>query len=350
MATYPVKKLRRLVNGIVMGSFTCATSTQELPPEWDAIGIDHPFLSRSFLHDLEETNPCGQHYYFCISPQGISLFVTYRHRLNILTYGIGRLTLNLTIIGVPCSVASPGFLVQNDTMEAFKCEIAKIKGGVLILNSDLYDLTPYCVRGLTLPTCVLATNGFEFSTYLDSMRSHYRYKIKKSMQRFTEVKKTILDDNSCFSQCYYRLYEQVFDRSDFQLEKLPISFFQQSKSQLTLFEKDNEPLGFCQTKLSGKTYYFLFGGVDYSHNQLFDTYFNILIHIIRSGFEYGADVIDLGQTAEWIKMRLGCEPVSRYLFARHSNPLIHFGLKKTMGLLGYNDQPPQPNVFKGHRI
>lgn len=329
-----------------MGLFTCTSNSNELPADWDSICTDHPFLSRSFLQHLEKTNPCGQRYYYIINSQGISLFVTYQHRLNILTYGIGRLSLNLTIVGVPCSVSSPGFIVHHDSIKAFKDELATIKGGVLILNADLHDLAPHCVRGRTLPTCVLEMNGSSFQAYLESMRSHYRYKIIKSMKRFAEVKIRKLEDNSCFSGDYYRLYEQVFEHSDFKLEKLPISFFQQSKSEITLFEKDNEPLGFCQTIISEKKYYFLFGGVDYRHNYRYDTYFNMLIHIIRSGFDHGVETIDLGQTAEWIKMRLGCITVSRYLYARHSNPLIHFALKKCINILGYSSQPPQPHVFK----
>ncbi|WP_163340252.1 GNAT family N-acetyltransferase [Desulfopila sp. IMCC35008] len=332
-----------------MGLFTCATNIRQLPEDWDAISSDHPFLSRSFLQHLEVVNPCGQQYYYSIGPQGISLFVTYQHRLNILTYGIGHLALNLTVVGIPCSVSSPGFLIKNDTLEDFKNELGRIQGGVLILNSGFHDLAPHCVCGQTLPTCILKTNGLNFRTYLDSMRSHYRYKIMKSMQRFAEVQITKLDDNSCFSPDFYRLYEQVFDRSDFKLEKLPISFFQQSKSQLTLFEKDNEPLAFCQTKLSERNYYFLFGGIDYNNNHRFDTYFNMLIHIVKSGFEHRVETIDLGQTAEWVKMRLGCTLDPRYLFARHSNPLIHFGIKKGIHLLGYRNQPTKPHVFKGRR-
>lgn len=329
-----------------MGLFTCTTNIQELPEDWDIIARDHPFLSRSFLLHLEQANPCGQRYHYSINSQGVSLFVTYQHRLNILTYGTGRLSLNLTIVGIPCSVSCPGFVIQNDTMKAFKNELTRIHGGVLILNSDLHDLTPHCVRDHTLPTCILETNGLNFRTYLESMRSHYRYKIMKSMQRFSGVKITKLHDNSCFSPDYYRLYEQVFDHSNYKLEKLPISFFQQSTSQLTLFEKDDEPLGFCQTQLSGRKFYFLFGGIDYFNNHRFDTYFNILIHIVRSGIEQGAETIDLGQTAEWIKMRLGCTPVPRYLFARHSNPLLHFAIQKGIHLLGYSNQPSIPHVFK----
>lgn len=328
------------------GQFTCYKHSAALPSGWDAASQGQPFLQRSFLQLLEETNPRGQRYYYLDGADHASLFVTYRHRLDILTYGPGRWAMDITMVGVPCSVASPGFVMRPDAMAAFANEIAAIKGGVLILNAPEPGLSCLGAAGTTLPSCILKTKGVTFQTYLDGMRSHYRYKIKKSMARFQDIDVTVLPDNAGFDRKLYALYEQVYQRSDYKLEKLPITFFQKSKSTITIFSMNDEPLAFSQAVMKNRVFFFLFGGIDYSRNHGFDTYFNLLIHLVKTGFEAKAHTIDLGQSAEDIKTRLGCEFVPRYLYARHSNALVHFGITRGIGLLSYKKQLVARHVFK----
>ncbi len=330
----------------MMGHFTCFKSCASLPPQWDVACRRRPFLLRSFLGLLEEVNPCGQRYYFFNGPDCPSLFVTYQHRLDILTYGPGRWAMDITVVGVGCSVASPGFIVQPEAMAAFRSALSSIKGGVLILNARESDMVGVGAAGTTLPSCILKTKGLTFQTYLDAMRSHYRYKIKKSMARFLSVEISVLTDNSLFDRRLYSLYEQVYQRSDYKLEKLPISFFKKSEATITVFKKDGKPLAFSQAVMQNGVYYFLFGGIDYSENHRFDTYFNLLIYLVKTGMEAGAHAINLGQTAEDIKTRLGCTLVPGYLYARHSNALVNFCIKKAIGLLSYKNKLVDRHVFR----
>ncbi|GAH30063.1 unnamed protein product, partial [marine sediment metagenome] len=66
-----------------------------------------------------------------------------------------------------------------------------------------------------------------------------------------------------------------------------------------------------------------------------DIYFRLLIEVVRSGIETGANSIDLGQTAEIPKLRLGGESIPLYMFATHSNPLYRSILHSTIGMLQY---------------
>lgn len=329
-----------------MKVFSSFDTAKKLPDGWDKVCKNNPFLKREFLKLLEECNPCGQRYYYMDNITGSSLFVTYEHRLNILTYGLGSWSMNVTIVGVPCSVSKPGFIVNTVSLSSFKKALTDIQGGVLLLNSPVVDLDLVCARSTTLPNCVLQTTSKSFTQYLESMRSHYRYKLNRSMKRFDGVRADVLADNSVFSEEYYQLYEQVYNRSRYKLEKLPIDFFRKSDSDITLFEKNGHPLGFCQTTFSDNRLFYLFGGVDYASNTIFDTYFNILLYIVRKGLNTRVEGIDLGQTAEEVKLRLGCKTVPQYLFARHSNPFINAGIRKCITLLGYNGRVPGLRVFK----
>ena len=147
----------------------------------------------------------------------------------------------------------------------------------------------------------LDIRDLDFSSYLGRMRSHYRYKLRSSIRRFQGVETKVLADNRTFDNRLYCLYEQVYERSDVKLEKLPISFFQELPASVSVFSAGNRLLGFIQTLCSEqggrKEQIFLFGGLEYSLNAQFHTYINMLLHVIRSGTELGADRVNMGQTA-----------------------------------------------------
>jgi hypothetical protein len=335
--------------------FRIFSTAHDLPSSWDNGDKDcpdNPFLCRSLLKILEQVNPCGQRYYLLERSNRVSLFLTYQHRLDIFTYGPGALRLPVTIIGLPCSVSWPGSQIQEQDVEAFQCALETIPGALLILNEKepALDLAPTCAQGLTLPNCELDIRGFEFSSYLNKMRSHYRYKLRSSIKRFQGVKTRVLQDNREFDSRLYRLYEQVYKRSDFKLEKLPISFFQDFPATISIFSAGDTILGFTQTMLSEqggqKEQNFLFGGLEYELNQQYHTYINMLLHVIRSGMELGAERVNLGQTAEDVKTRLGCSLQRRYLYARHASPLVHFLVRRGINLLSYSAPLTQRHVFR----
>ncbi|WP_339138294.1 MAG: hypothetical protein WGN25_08590 [Candidatus Electrothrix sp. GW3-4] len=182
------------------------------------------------------------------------------------------------------------------------------------------------------------------------MRSHYRYKLRSSMKRFQGVTTKILQDNREFNSQLYQLYEQVYERSEFKLEKLPLSFFQDFPATISVFSTEDQVLGFTQTMFSNqggkKEQIFLFGGLDYALNKEFHTYINLLLHVVRTGMGQGADRINMGQTAEDVKTRLGCTLHRRYLYARHANPVIHFLVRRGIGLLSYTAPLAERHVFR----
>ncbi len=339
-----------------VSAFASFNTAHDLPSSWDKGCQDNPLLCRSRLRILEQVNPCEQRYYLLENRDSTSLFLTYQHRLDILTYGKGSLRLPVTIIGLPCSVSWPGLHIQQQDVKSFTLALKKIPGALLILNKkESLPLSPTCAQGLTLPNCELDIRGLDFPSYLGRMRSHYRYKLRSSIKRFQGVKTKVLQDNKTFDSRLYRLYEQVYERSEFKLEKLPIVFFQNFPATISVFSTGGKVLGFTQTMLSDQNnqeyqknqeQIFLFGGMDYGLNQQYHIYINMLLHVVRSGMEQGAERINLGQTAEDVKTRLGCTLHRRYLSARHANPLLNLLVSKGINLLSYTAPLTNRHVFK----
>ncbi len=71
-----------------------------------------------------------------------------------------------------------------------------------------------------------------------------------------------------------------------------------------------------------------------------------LLDVVRSGVESGASTIDLGQSAEVPKMRLGGRPQEKVMLAYHSRVIPRTMLRAGMGILSYRDRVPESCVFK----
>ncbi len=78
-------------------------SAADLPDKWNVAAGDCLFLRRKSLLVMEKTNYCDQLYHSIGTQGACSIAVTYRHRLNLLTYGKGSISLPVTMIGIPCS-------------------------------------------------------------------------------------------------------------------------------------------------------------------------------------------------------------------------------------------------------
>ncbi len=92
---------------------------------------------------------------------------------------------------------------------------------------------------------------------------------------------------------------------------------------------------------------FVFGGMNYQYRDEYDLYYNMLLHMLKIGIKNQVKVIDLGQTAENTKCRLGCELEERYMAAFSRNRLISTLLCRFAPLLAYDQEQIHYNVFNG---
>jgi predicted N-acyltransferase len=199
------------------------------------------------------------------------------------------------------------------------------------------------MKARSIPRVKLEIRWPTFDEYLASMRHGYRRQVRQSLKtmgltpaelsnpggigRKTHYPRMIITKlNRDNARRAHELYLQVMQRATTKLETLPRDFFEalarNMDNDLVLLgiEHNSEMLATAILGINGAELNFLLAGLDYSHRDQFQTYFNLLNGIIAFGIEKGFKTIDLGQTTYDIKQRLGgrAEPVHFYLRALSS--------------------------------
>jgi hypothetical protein len=203
------------------------------------------------------------------------------------------------------------------------------------------------IIGKTLPTIVFKNQFTSWEEYLNRLRSDYRHRIKLIEDKSYEL---ISYNSPCleFDEIMYNQYLQVHNKSEAKLEKLDYNFFKYLPDDfcLTSIKRKDLLVGWYITLHSDNRLYFFLGGLDYSYNEKYGTYLKILTDILRSGIFLRVESIELGQTAEIPKMRLGgiSNPLSLAVY--HQRQSFRFLLRSGIKILEYNNKVPQSNVFK----
>lgn len=375
--------------------FQCFERASELPAAWDACltewrhetpGGGAIYLEKTFLEFLEAVNPCRQRYWF--SDDAGVLFVTYELKLNLLNFSrFGRLAVPAAVIGVPLSVAAPGFATREPEGRLIMARWIRrhLKGLTVILNvpeGEGFELP----EGLTLSSYVLPLKFKDFDAYVSALRSPYRRQVKRALEAFdgvevselvtrtdstlvtrtktdlvTRTKKNPvpelnvvnqLESKSCqaFEPELYPLYVDVFNHSKDQLEKLEHAYFEQFPGRTFKFAHNNHPLAFVQTldepTPAGILRHFVLGGFDRFQLQKFDLYRNLLLQLIKEAIADGCTAINLGQTAAESKSKTGASEQLKYLYVAHSNSALHKLLGTLVKHFSYQRYRTKHHVFK----
>lgn len=290
---------------------------------------------------LERLNPCKQIYYM-----DKSAFITSYHQSVDIFNFIAKLNLrvSLNIIGKPYSISEKGYFGDNNQVSDL---IKGIKGLKLVLNGDIGLDLPYA---FTLSSHEFYNRFETFDHYLKSLRSHYRYRVKKSLKKSANIIMTKIDQGD-FNKEHHNLYLEVYQNSKDKLECLSMEFFRAFPSEIYEFriidsEKSGELVGFVQLVQKSNKLTFLFGGFKKEHNRKYDLYMTMLIEIIRIAIERKVEIIEFGQTAEETKLKIGCVAVKKYLYVHHSNRLLNLFIAKILPLLSYKAHSEIYNVFK----
>ncbi len=316
----------------------------KVPEKWDNIFSESSYLSKKHLKILENSNPCSQRY---VIINDRSAFVVYKLILDIFSYSKLKLNLKVNIIGVPCSVAKSGYKVHGDDIKEMVDYIKKEKGSYIILNSDDSFLSEELIRGQTLSTCKLNISWDTFEDYKKALRSHYRYRLNSAMKKGKDLEVRKLECNSHFNEELYTLYENVYEKSDYKLEKLSIDFFRDIPSEIYVFYIKDKPSAFVQLGSINNELNFIFGGLDYSFNHKYDLYMNMLIFILSYGIENKYSSIDFGQTAEDTKMKLGAIHQRKFMHIYHPSSIARYFIRLFIGSLSYKPLQAKFQVFKG---
>jgi hypothetical protein len=321
----------------------------DLPAEWDELAVDY-FQTRKFLDHVERHNPCRQRYYILVQDGRLEVgCIVYSLRMDLFTYLAIPSPLRMNVVGVPCSVSSSGFVGNQERLPELFEHLKRWERGLLLaLNLESRPLISGVATGRTLPTVVLENRFPSWTCYLESLRADYRRRLRVLSRPFAGIEARPLECSQ-FDDDMYLQYCQVLERSAGRLETLSHGFFRHlpDRFNLTAYYEQEHLLGWYISAGYRERFYFFLGGVDYETNRQFNTYMNILYGILREGIEKGASWIDLGQTAEIPKTRLGGKAVERYMAGHHSNGLFNKLLDLGKGILEYSGTIPETHVFKG---
>jgi len=289
------------------------------------------------LELLEKINFCNQEYELVDN----NVIISYKIKLNLFHFrNIIPLRAYVQIIGLPISLCLQGYFGNNSIVEK---AVSKRKGLKVLLNSNL----PFKGGGKTLSTFVFENRFTSFNDYLNSLRSPYRRRINKALKKRNQLYIQKIK-NKTFSEEHYNLYLSIMNRTDNPLETLPIDFFKEFEATLYEFidSTTKDVIGFIQLKEIKNKLYFLFGGFKKEDVEKYDIYYNMLLKIIEVGIEKQVEEIELGQTAEESKLKIGCKEKYKYLYIHHSNPILNFLIQRMIPLFSYKSYPVKHRVFK----
>ncbi len=301
-------------------------SALDLPPEWDGLCGDNPYMYKDFLMFMESIDRCEQSYaVFRNSRGGVdTVAMTYvRHDFNLLMFTPFKVSLRMTFVYVPLSVTRPGFITRGEAVAEAADFFRSIKGFMIVLNVSRDFRLPGFGRAKTFPRCVLDIRWNDFGDYMGSLRSGYRHRCKKALARSERLTYRILADNNDFDDRLYALYEEVYDNSPYKIERLPKDFFRGPFFKIGVFELNGVPVGFIQLMENGSELIFEFVGFNHRLNNEYDIYISLLLKIVEYGIEHSFAKIDFGQTADEAKLKLGCRYEPLYALLHHSNPLLN---------------------------
>jgi predicted N-acyltransferase len=360
------------------------------PDRWDAAGSD-PFSTHAMLSALEGAGMEGisLRYAVIMDATGSTVACAPLARVQIdagrLTHGLFRRLIDAMrrvqpgfmhtsafICGTPLSVGNPPVRIINGVDPT---PIFKEAAGLLTELAD-EEKVPWRAfkefpRGQLMAAHCLAQEGWilassepnfvlpirwpGFREYLGSLRSHYRYKIRKSERKLKErgIRVQVLPLEEAYQSSLHGLYEDVVGRASVVLERLTPAFFTAlgqscgDRARLIRFSRNGRAVGWVALLIDGDRVYDLFHGIDYGENSSADLYFNQLAQTVRYAIECRARQLSLGQSTETAKTRFGGEPIPLWIAVRHRLKVVNAVLHRGAPLLFPDRSATQRHLFSG---
>jgi hypothetical protein len=266
-----------------------------------------------------------------------------KHNLFIFTDFL-NVQVPIKFVYLPLSASASSIITSADKTE-IEDVLKKIPGVKIIINTDADFKISNFTQGQYLPVCLLEVKWKSFPDYLSNLRSAYRRRYTQALTKGSKIKIDILKDNKEFTPEMYRLYEEVFNSSQYFLEKLTLDFFKNDISKIACLKVDNKVKAFVQFIEDRDTLIFEFGGYNHIDAHTYDLYHNMLLFLVKYGIENGFKYINFGQTAYDAKLKLGCSVHNKYFLLSSSNKIINYFMQKFIKFLQYKVKEYKFNVF-----
>ncbi len=323
-------------------------NAKDLPKEWDKLCKNNIYMSKKFMMFMEKVNYCNQSYHLFYKNNKLYIeFMMFERRFNLFIFtNKYKINLPMKFIYLPLSVSHPSIVWNEDKTELTKV-LNSMKGIKIIINVDTEELDNFS-KGHYLPICTLENKWNTFDEYLNSMRASYRRRINQALKKGKAITYELLPDNKDFTLEMYNLYEQVFNHSEYSLEKLTVDFFRNDIAKTILLKINNKIEAFIQLieDRNNDMLIFEFCGYNYEIAHDYDIYYNMLSEITKYAIDNKFKYVQFGQTAYDAKLKFGAKMYYNYYLLSHSNKFINALIRKYNDKLQYKVVDYDFNVFK----
>ena len=358
--------------------------------DWQQIAQLNPekiCLDYRFLISLEKSMSDVSQFWYVIFydetgiPQACACLSTYQTDLTIIAHASVKTIIqlirrffpnwlywNILFCGLPVSIGhnALGFSSAVDHAEILRQldqlmqTIASQEKAKLIVFKEFREQEYQQIQALeklgylgleSLPMNLFPTKFTNFNHYYQSLRSNYRKHIKKSRKKieksrliikYIQGKESVL---SHYQNKEHLLYQSVIEKSKTQLEILPKSFFDEIANQfpeevsMVVALRNNNIVGYIFCLRINTIFYALFCGFEQSLNRHTDLYFNLAYGVIKNALNAQVSHIELGQTADYFKARLGAYQIPLKLSVKSPIRIINILITLFPDLLF-----PKPNI------
>ena len=366
------------------------TSIHQTKPEtWDTFADGNWFHKHRFIASVEDGHLPGAQYWYLLfhkddEPVGNCALSTLDISLDLfapnhrLYKGIKRFIpdifkVRILMCGLPASFGQKNFHFIDsrfaeetaDVLVATLLRIAKQnrinflcfkeftkKDAILWDSFERHSFFAAC----SIPYMKLDVRWSAFSEYLNSLRHPYRRSIKQSLRKIgleepviydaslplpesSDFPVMILGDRSlCPPERFYRMYRAVMARAGTRLEVLTPEFFRSlyenmgNDLQVFILKKDETIYSAALLLQNEQSLTFLLVGRENECDE-YDSYFNLIYGILALAIKKGILEIKLGQTAYWVKQRIGGIAEDEYFFFHARTPILHALLIRFSGFI-----------------
>lgn len=182
-------------------------------------------------------------------------------------------------------------------------------------------------------TYTMQTSHTSFDEYYNSRSKRTRANMRKYLASLEAADMTVEYKRGAaaakeFTNDVYELYRNVLDQAAFRFEVMPPEFFHQlaelfkEEACFTYIRDANGIHGFCCGLGNQSHHMLLYCGINYARNDEASIYFNTLYRGLAPAFESRVSSINVGQSADEFKKRLGCEPTPLFIFLKPVGRLL----------------------------
>lgn len=322
----------------------------ELPAEWDTYFNDE-LRQRRFLAHLKRTSGVRHRYFFGEAESGRTVCgILSRQKIYMSRFG-----LSFFMPATVCALPMPDWTARAFGPEEGMGDVLKVlddgnKG--LLMIAGLVSVSgefPGWAWKRHLPIVEIDVLWRSMDEYLASFRSSYRRRLRTIMVRGHGLEISPGDPRE-FDDDSYLLYKQLaLEHKHRQAEDeiLGMNFFKEMPLDKSFIfaRKDGKTKGWVLLAQKGRVLKFLLCGFDKNENEKYHIYKNLLLGIVGHAISGGYRRVDLGQTAEKTKSRMGGTTIERHMLVKHSNLALNSVIANT-DIFSYRVDNPPAKLFR----